>query len=41
MLVQAENDYDVDPTHAVGQQLADAKKPHTVAGEFRRDRLLF
>jgi dienelactone hydrolase len=31
LLVQAENDYDLNPTHAVAQRLAQAKKPHQVA----------
>jgi dienelactone hydrolase len=31
LLVQAENDYDLGPTHAAAQQLAQANKPHKVA----------
>ena len=31
LLVQAENDHDLDPTHAVARQLTQSKKPHKVA----------
>jgi len=31
LLIQAENDYDLNPTHALAQQLAESKKPHQVA----------
>ena len=30
LLVQAENDYDLNPTHAIAKRLVEAKKPHKV-----------